>query len=245
MIADLALVHAGLTPVSLYNTLAPEQVVYIANHCGAEVAFVEDAGFLELLASVRDRLPHLRQIVLIHGEPGSDRVVGLHELLASGHRHALRDPDAFAAMRAEVQPANLATLIYTSGTTGPPKAVMIDHRNVLWTVECCRCVTPLPRMVSYLPLAHVAERFVSNWAGADHGHHDSFLFRSRATGAHTGRRATSCSAPRGSGRSSTPVSRRRSHGSLGRSAARPWSPPWPPGGGLSPASRRERRRQPT
>ncbi|MFY9586451.1 MAG: AMP-binding protein, partial [Actinomycetota bacterium] len=31
-IADMGVVHARGTPVSLYNTLAPEQISYIANH---------------------------------------------------------------------------------------------------------------------------------------------------------------------------------------------------------------------
>ena len=30
-------------------------------------------------------------------------------------------------------PDDLATLVYTSGTTGAPKAVMVTHRNVVWT----------------------------------------------------------------------------------------------------------------
>src|SRR5215471_7188829 len=46
LIADLGVLHARGVPVSLYNTLAPEQVQYIASHCDAVVAVVEDAGFL-------------------------------------------------------------------------------------------------------------------------------------------------------------------------------------------------------
>src|SRR2546430_8500578 len=42
LIADLGALHAGCIPVSFYNTLAPEQIAYIANHCGARIAIVED-----------------------------------------------------------------------------------------------------------------------------------------------------------------------------------------------------------
>ncbi len=61
---------------------------------------------------------------------------------------------------------SLATLIYTSGTTGTPKGVMISHRNVVWTAECLRRAANIdlgPRMVSYLPLAHIAERLATHY----------------------------------------------------------------------------------
>src|ERR1700736_5476362 len=61
VIADLGIMHARGTPVSLYNTLAAEQVQYVAGHCGATVAFVEDAGFLAKFREVREQLPALNR----------------------------------------------------------------------------------------------------------------------------------------------------------------------------------------
>jgi long-subunit acyl-CoA synthetase (AMP-forming) len=62
---------------------------------------------------------------------------------------------------------DLATLIYTSGTTGAPKAVMLTHRNVVWTaraiVETLE-MTERDRLVSYLPLSHIAEQILSHHA---------------------------------------------------------------------------------
>src|SRR5207302_9436229 len=69
MIADLGIVHAGGAAISVYNTLAPEQIQYVANHSEATVAFVEDAGFLAKFLEIRSAVPNLRHIVLIHGEP--------------------------------------------------------------------------------------------------------------------------------------------------------------------------------
>src|SRR5262245_5414155 len=60
LIADLGLVHAGGTPVSLYTTLSPEQIAYIAGHCEAKVAFVEDPAFLA-------RMPKLDHVILLSG----------------------------------------------------------------------------------------------------------------------------------------------------------------------------------
>src|SRR5260370_42005410 len=46
VIADLGIVHAGGAAISVYNTLAPEQIEYVANHSQATVACVQDEGFL-------------------------------------------------------------------------------------------------------------------------------------------------------------------------------------------------------
>ncbi len=164
VIADLGLVHAGLTPVSAYTTVAPAQIAYIAKHCDAQIAVVEDEEFLARLLAVRDDLPHLRHIVLIDG--AHDGCVQWSALLDMGRHRLEEHPESFDASWRQVQPDDLATLIYTSGTTGPPKAVMVTHHNIAWTVASTRQVVPMPsgaKLVSYLPMAHVAERFSSHW----------------------------------------------------------------------------------
>ena len=76
-----------------------------------------------------------------------------------------------AALAAATQPDDIATLIYTSGTTGPPKGVMISQYNVVYTVESLRrCIDfqtfAGKRVVSYLPMAHIAERMMSHYQQA-------------------------------------------------------------------------------
>jgi long-chain acyl-CoA synthetase len=166
LIADLGVLHARGVAVSLYNTLAPEQVKYIAEHCDAVVAVVENAGFLAKFDAIRDQLPKLRHIVVMDpaGVELGGRVTSWDDLLASGEAEDRRNPDRFEDWR-EVTPDDLATLIYTSGTTGPPKGVMLAHGNVCWMAESA--TTYLDRLgerhISYLPFAHVFERFVGHW----------------------------------------------------------------------------------
>ncbi|MGH2721479.1 MAG: AMP-dependent synthetase/ligase, partial [Actinomycetota bacterium] len=77
-----------------------------------------------------------------------------------------RAPAAFDAAAARVRPGDLAALLYTSGTTGTPKAVMVTHRMALWIEASLRLVAGMDagdRLVSYLPMAHIAERFMSVW----------------------------------------------------------------------------------
>jgi len=172
-IADLAVMHAGGVPVFLYNTLAPGQAAYIAGHCAATVAIVEDRGFLARLAAVRPQLPRLRQVVLIDGEPGpgEDWLIAWDKVAARGRTAAGRSPGLFDEIWRRVGPEDLAALIYTSGTTGPPKGVMITHHNVRYCAAAVlRALPPGEfadedgrRGISFLPMAHAAGRFSDHW----------------------------------------------------------------------------------
>ena len=82
------------------------------------------------------------------------------------------EPVDLDAARRRAQPDDIATVIYTSGTTGPPKGVMLDHANIVWTVESAAAL-PGPhrphracRLVSYLPMAHIAERMTRTTRGS-------------------------------------------------------------------------------
>jgi long-chain-fatty-acid--CoA ligase ACSBG len=78
----------------------------------------------------------------------------------------------------EPKPGNCCTFIYTSGTTGPPKAVMISHDNYTWiadaTVKRFNFDTPEKigkgRMLSLLPLSHVAAQLTDLVIGAKMGY---------------------------------------------------------------------------
>jgi long-chain acyl-CoA synthetase len=170
-VADMAVMHARGVPVFLYNTLAPEQAAYIAGHCEATVAIVEDAEFLHKLLSVRDQLPRLRQIILIEG--AADGVTTWDDLLAAGHEAAQRDPGAFEEMWRQVSSGDLVTLIYTSGTTGQPKGVMNTHHSVRSYQVAMNLALPelersdpedAHRFISFLPMAHATGRSIDHWS---------------------------------------------------------------------------------
>ncbi|HEX6312461.1 MAG TPA: AMP-dependent synthetase/ligase [Acidimicrobiia bacterium] len=169
-VADMAVMLAGGTPISIYNSSAPEQVQYLAGHCHARIALVEDVGFLERILKVRSELPALTEVAVIDDPDGlAPDDVGSWDGLLAG------DPVDLDAAAAVARPDDLATVIYTSGTTGPPKGVMLDHANVVWTIESLRLTlqhvaTAGRRMVSYLPMAHIAERMTSHYQGAALGY---------------------------------------------------------------------------
>ena len=121
-VADTAALLCGATPISIYNSSAPEQVEYLAGHSEASIAVVEDVGFLERVLKVRGQLPDLRHIIVVRDPDGlAPRDVTSWAALTAAQPV---DLDAAAAL---AQPGDLATVIYTSGTTGPPKGVMLSH----------------------------------------------------------------------------------------------------------------------
>ena len=171
VITDLAAVHAGATGVTFYSTLAQTQVQYIAANCDAKVAVLEDLTFMKRWEAVKPELPALQYVILIEGADNydtTDWVLSWEQLLEKGRAALAADPDLVERAAASTRPDGLATLIYTSGTTGVPKGVMVTHRNVIWTTECVRRGAGLadnPRLVSYLPLAHIAERMSTHYMG--------------------------------------------------------------------------------
>jgi long-chain acyl-CoA synthetase len=160
---DAAAQFLRATPVSIYNSSSPEEIQYLAGHAEARVAIVEDAGFLDRILKVRSELPALERIYVIEPPEGPlpDGVYEAADLLTSD----AADLDALAAT---TDPDDIATLIYTSGTTGPPKGVMISQYNIVYTIEILKRSIHFDdfvgmRVVSYLPMAHIAERAVSHY----------------------------------------------------------------------------------
>ncbi len=167
---DLAVLFCGATPVSIYNSSAPDQIQYLVNDCGAKVAILEHTDFLERFNKVRDQLPTIEHIALL--EPGdAEGVLRYEDLIAF-------EPADLAAEAETAQLEDLATIIYTSGTTGPPKGVMLSHRNIAWTLESVgqsmRDQTDIDdfsgkKHISYLPMAHVMERLLGHYYMIDFG----------------------------------------------------------------------------
>jgi long-chain acyl-CoA synthetase len=169
-IVDLGAVHAGATPVSLYNTLAPEQIAYIVGHCQAKVAVIESREFMERFEKVKADLPALESVILIEGADDFadyDWVMSWEDLRAGGQAALEKEGrERFEERARNVKPDDLATLVYTSGTTGPPKGVMITNRNVVWTCASLDRLGTYPaglRAISYLPLAHSLERLATHY----------------------------------------------------------------------------------
>jgi long-chain acyl-CoA synthetase len=152
---DSAALHAGATPFSIYNTYAREQIQYQVKDAQARIV-VTEAAFLDQVAGL-DGIEHL---VVVDGG-GPEGSLSIADVEAAGSPEF----DFDSAWRA-VGPDDLLTLIYTSGTTGPPKGVQLTHENLLSAVRGFDDVIAFPdegRVISWLPMAHIAERSCSHY----------------------------------------------------------------------------------
>ncbi|GBG24983.1 Long-chain-fatty-acid--CoA ligase ACSBG2, partial [Hondaea fermentalgiana] len=171
--AALGAIHAGGKVAGIYPSDTAEQVQFKAFHSDTAVAVVENKLCFDKFKSVVEDLPYLKAIVCWAYDGGSDitredgsvvNVLTFSDLVALGktvEQGALEDRIA------KIEPGMCAALIYTSGTTGRPKAVMISHDNLVF-----ESASVLPysgavgksneeeRLISYLPLSHVAGMMV-------------------------------------------------------------------------------------
>jgi long-chain acyl-CoA synthetase len=158
---DTAILHLGAVPFSVYNTCTHEQVAHQFRNAGTRVV-VTEAHFLSNVAAARRSAPAVERVIQIDG--ADEDVMSLAQLEASG-TSAFRFTETWQS----VTPQDLAALIYTSGTTGPPKGVELTHANAL--AECAACSEHYPltrggRAMSFLPSAHVVDRWSSHWWGS-------------------------------------------------------------------------------
>jgi long-chain acyl-CoA synthetase len=151
---DAAAMHLGATPYSVYNTYAPEQIEHLAKDADNKI-FVTEQEFLDRIQAV-DGIEH---VIVVDG--GGEGTLSIEDVESRGE-----DGFDFDTAWRAVEPEDVLTLIYTSGTTGPPKGVQITHDNMLSAARSYDKLIAFPRggrIVSYLPMAHVAERNVSHY----------------------------------------------------------------------------------
>lgn len=165
-IINMAIIKAGGVVAGMYTTNSAETCEHIINDSNSKIVFVETEEHVDRLIETAEKTD--LKAVVCWGPVSShkatpfelwswDDFIAISSLMELGddlqHRiHAL-------------SPNKCSTLIYTSGTTGPPKGVMLSHDNILWTTaSVLRTVniddTSSERVVSYLPLSHVAAQMV-------------------------------------------------------------------------------------
>jgi len=179
VLADLGVLHAGGVPVTFYATLAAEQIAFMAGNCDAKIAVIDGASELARWQQVLAQLPALRKVIVRDAAvcPPEVPFLSWAEFATLGAQRLAKDRGPVTRRVAGIKPDDPVTLLYTSGTTGNPKGVIITHANVLYEVATGRAAD-LSRMhvrwVSYLPLAHIAERMFTLYLAICNATHTHF-----------------------------------------------------------------------
>ena len=179
VLADLGVLHAGGVPVTFYATLAPDQIAFMAGNCDAKIAVIDGAGELARWQPVLSQLPSLRRVIVRDAAacPAGAAYLSWQALVTLGAQRLAKDRGPVQRRVAAIRPEDPLTLLYTSGTTGNPKGVIITHANALYELETARAGGNAPmhvRWVSYLPLAHIAERMFTLYIAIGNATHTYF-----------------------------------------------------------------------
>ena len=149
LMSDFAIWMAGYVSVPLYPTLTADSVRQILQHSEAVAVFV---GKLDEWPQMKPGIPEGLHCISYPLSPPNDyptweTIIAETKPLAG---NPVRDGE------------ELATIIYTSGTTGMPKGVTMDFNAIGWAAEPMEQgfgISAEDRVLSYLPLSHVAERW--------------------------------------------------------------------------------------
>jgi len=152
ILADLAIWAAGHVSVPLYPTLNGETAEYVLEHSEAKLLFLGKLdGKADGWNDIKNYIPESLPIISLPLSPRSDTEKWTEIVAKTEPLKDIKMPE----------PDDLATLVYTSGSTGRPKGVMHSFRTMIAAADGLRQIFPVgpeDRMLSYLPLAHVAER---------------------------------------------------------------------------------------
>ncbi len=162
-LVDCAAMHLGATPFSVYNTLPADEIAFLFSNAGNNVVVCQEAFAPQVKTAAAE--VGIEHLVCIDAEvEGMITLADVEGSPAEGFD--------FEAAWKGVDEQDVLTLIYTSGTTGPSKGVELTHKSMLAELRGMAEVLPLApgdRTISFLPHAHIADRWATYYSQMVHG----------------------------------------------------------------------------
>ncbi|XP_073821683.1 long-chain-fatty-acid--CoA ligase heimdall-like [Musca autumnalis] len=188
---NLAAMRINAVSAGIYTTNSPEVVFHVLETSNASVVVVDDSGQLEKIRKIRTRLPQLKAVIQLH-EPfdfGEDQqkegYYRWRDLFEMQFTSSLREE--LRLREGQVAANECALIIFTSGTVGMPKGCMISHDAMVYLTKTMNHnLTYInkghERIVSYLPLNHVAGQLFDTFMTMDNGAATYFADRNALKG---------------------------------------------------------------
>ncbi|TGN08718.1 AMP-dependent synthetase/ligase [Leptospira ilyithenensis] len=171
IVADCAVLLAGAANVPRGSDITDSEIVYILNHSGAKIVFIENDKVYEKFKNNKSQIKGAKTVIILDQDSkikSGSGVLHFPDLLKKGKELRNKGKKEAEKRISKIKPDDLFTLIYTSGTTGMPKGVMLMHSNMIhqlhYVVPNVAKVTPEDRMLSILPVWHIFERVVEYFA---------------------------------------------------------------------------------
>lgn len=167
LICDQAVLSIGAVNVAVYTTQPADQIKYILENSEAKVHIVSNDA---LFAETKPLMKEINTVeAIISIQPSKHKKLkGFDEVMKMGSELDAKESDLYEKLKSEIKPDDLANINYTSGTTGVPKGVMLSHNNLASNVLASNERMAYsaddaqdPKILSYLPLAHMLERIAS------------------------------------------------------------------------------------
>lgn len=167
LICDQAVLSLGAVNVAVYTTQPSDQIKYILENSEAKVHIVSND---EMFAETKPLIKAVETVkAVISIQPSKhQKLKAIEDVMEMGAELDSEQPELFDQLRKAIEPDDLANINYTSGTTGVPKGVMLTHMNLASNALASLERMPFdtsevesPKVLSYLPLAHMLERIAS------------------------------------------------------------------------------------
>ncbi|MDC0073817.1 long-chain fatty acid--CoA ligase [Alphaproteobacteria bacterium] len=181
LIAEIGMQYMGIIPVGVYPTSPSIEVKHILKSTDARCVVCEDQEQVDKVLEVFDDLPLLKNIIYIDKKGminySKKNLIFWDDFVKKNIRTKLEKSELLENSVKEITLDDVALIVPTSGSTGMPKPAMITHKNIEFIGRATENVinrSNSDRVLSYLPLCHVAEQLFSVFIAIYGGYSSNF-----------------------------------------------------------------------
>lgn len=148
-IAAVGSIMAGVKYAGIYPTNGPKEIEHIMSLADIDILVVSK---LDLIKDVKRKV----KLIVVYGEDPTIKMQ--NDIPIKTFSQFIGESSTFSPSNINIETDSIISYIFTSGTTSKSKAVKISYENISFTCHRMSNIYDLnnERIVSYLPLSHIA-----------------------------------------------------------------------------------------